>query len=762
MRESDLRILIIDDNPSIHQDFIKILTTIDANSDFEALDSQLFGEKPANGITLPKFKIDTASQGQEGVEKIKQALEENYPYALAFVDIRMPPGWDGIETIKHIWELDPNIQIVICTAYSDYTWEETVENLGITDNLLILKKPFDSVTVRQLACALVKKWQLTQDLKRYTDFLERNVQQRTQSLQESLSLIRATIESSTDGILVTNLDGKIVDYNSQFIKMWEIPPAVINYKEMNVVLNHMSRFLQAPDEFIKKAQETTQKINDTDMDTIVLKDGRIFERYSQPHLLGENPVGRVWSFRDITKKYYLEQKLEYQATHDELTGLPNRVLFHDRIKQGIANSLRNKSKLGVLFLDLDRFKLINDSLSHGAGDELLKAVAKRLKALIRNEDTIARLGGDEFVAVIPNIKTNDDVFLIARKFIEAFKEPFKVSDRLLCISTSIGISVYPDDGQTVDELLRGADIAMYQAKEGGKNQFFFYTKAMNEEAMNRLDFEDELRNALKNQEFFLSFQAQQNSTTGQIMATEALIRWNHPTRGVLLPIDFIPQAEAAGLLVSMGEWVLKTACKQNKKWQDSGLPPVRVAVNVTAVQLKQPSFVETVKNALNEAGLNPQYLELEITESVIVSSVEVLHTVQAIRALGIKIALDDFGTGNSSLTYLRKASIDRLKIDRSIIENIAVNANDEIIIKSIIALARSMHLEVIAEGVETSKQLKFLQREDCRDIQGYFFSKPLTPIEFSRLLQENGSLKSSKGEKSPVLPHAQQDNLHKH
>lgn len=739
MANNDLRILIIDDNPSIHQDFIKILTTVSSTDDLDKLDVALFGEKDISNVTLPQFKIDCASQGQEGVECIKEALQEQYPYALAFVDIRMPPGWDGIETIKHIWALDPNIQIVICTAYSDYTWEETVENLGITDNLLILKKPFDNVTVRQLTCSLIKKWQLMHDIKLYTDFLEKSIQERTQSLQESLSLIKATIESSADGILVVNLAGKIIEYNTQFIKMWEIPLAIMNSREEKAMLNYLAQQLKSPESFSQTTAEIAHNKEETSTDNIELQDGRIFERYSQPHRIEGVTVGRVWSFRDITKKYYLEQKLEHQATHDELTGLPNRVLFHDRIKQAINAANRSQTKVAVLFIDLDRFKLINDSLSHKAGDELLKAIAQRLKKLMRAEDTLARLGGDEFVAIVSHLANEEDSLLIANKFIDAFKEPFDILERKLYMSASIGISLYPDDAQTVDDLLRNADVAMYRAKEGGTNQFNYYTQEMMKNAIKRMEFETELRNALLNDEFFLTFQAQQDAQTGKILATEVLIRWHHPKHGVLLPIDFIPQAEVAGLMTAIGEWILRKACQQNKRWQEEGLPPIRVAINLTAVQLKQPHFVELVKRILNETALKAEYLEFEITENVIAGNPDALPIIQQLRELGIKITLDDFGTGNSSLNYLRKSSIDRLKIDKSFIEHVESNMNDELLIRSIIGMANSLQLEVIAEGVETAKQLDFLRKENCDNIQGYYFSQPLDSTHFETLLKQKGA-----------------------
>ena len=730
---NDIRIIVIDDNPAIHQDFIKILTTERNPSKLDMLGMEIFGIKEDTAI-LPNFNIDTATQGQEGVRKIEKAIREGDPYALAFVDIRMPPGWDGIETIKNIWLVDSNMQIVISTAYSDYTWEETIENLGITDNLLILKKPFDNVTVRQLACALVKKWELMRESRQHMDLLEKTVEQRTQSLQESLSLTRSTIESSNNGILVVSNEGKILDYNTLFLSMWNILDSAIKMKEDKVLLEYITSQIQTPESFI----ESTTAIAKTDevcIDTLTLKDGRIIERYSMPHKLNNITGGRVWSFRDITKRYYLEKKLEYQASHDSLTDLPNRVLLHDRIKHDISLAVRNKTKLGIIFVDLDRFKLINDSLGHDAGDQLLIEVAKLLKTTLREGDTLARIGGDEFVIVIADIKKDENAFTVANKLVESFKNPIKIDGRMLNISASLGISLFPDDGKNAIELLRNADLAMYRSKEQGRNQFQFYMESLNKNSLKLLEIENEMHQALKNGEFFLTYQAQHDSTSGNVVATEVLVRWNHPNRGVLLPIDFIPQAEISGLILDIGDWVLKTACRTCKDWHNSGFP-IRIAINVASQQLKQSKFVDTIKEVLQETGLQPEYLEIEITENTLLSNHDIIHTISKIRELGVKIALDDFGTGNSSLGYLRYTTVDKLKIDQSFVNNIATDRNDEILIKSIIAMAHGLELDVIAEGVETKNQLDFLKHEKCNDIQGFYFSKPMIATDFEKLLNK--------------------------
>lgn len=742
---NNLRIIIIDDNPEIHKDFIKILATDQSSVEvLNDLEKALFAQediKPAQ-LILPHFEIDTVSQGQEGVEYIKKALKGGKPYALAFVDVRMPPGWDGIETIKHIWELDRDMQIVICTAYSDYSWEETIDELGVSDNLLILKKPFDNVSVRQLACALTKKWQLMQESREHTESLEKHIQERTDSLQKSLSLTRATLESSTDGILVVDSADKVIDFNKNFVTLWKISSSIMDLKDNKIIVEYVSEQLQDPKEFLANIQKIKSHPEEKKFDVLKFIDGRVFERYSQPHKVNRKTVGRVWSFRDVTKRVYLEEKLEYQATHDTLTDLPNRALLSDRINQAIAAAKRDHTFVGVLFFDLDRFKLINDSLSHEAGDELLKSFAKRIKESIREGDTLSRIGGDEFVMVLPNLHKEEEAMSIANKVLLLMQSPFLIAKRKVIVTASIGISLYPKDGKNSDELLKNADLAMYRSKESGSNQFQFYTDDLNKQSLEYLEKETELRQAITKNELFLCYQPQVKLTTGEIVAVEALIRWQHPKKGLLLPMDFIPLAEETGLIIPIGEWVLRTACLQNKAWQDSGFPPIRVAVNLANQQLKQPDLVAMIRNVLQETGLDPQYLEIELTENVLINNIEVINRIHEIKEMGMKIALDDFGTGYTNINYLKQIPLNSLKLDKSIIDNIDSNRSDEVIMQAIIAMASSLNFEVLAEGVETQKQLDCLKTVNCENIQGFYFSKPLLSQDIEELLKKPDSFKT--------------------
>jgi len=736
-QNQNLRLIIIDDNPAIHQDFIKILMTSRLKSnqddDFEEMERTLFGEEHKDNL-LPKFEIDTAIQGKEGVEKIAQAIKTGNPYALAFVDIRMPPGWDGIETIKHIWELDSNIQVVICTAYSDYTWEETVEQLGEKDNLLILKKPFDNVSVRQLACALTKKWQLMQESMKYTTALEERVQQRTESIKKSLSIMRATLESSADGVLIVNSDDEINDFNNKFVDMWHFPESVIKAKQIKIMLEYIFNLIENENEFREQINKIDLDKNEIISGHIVLKNKKTFEYYAQPYTVDNQRIGRVWSFRDISTRVSLEHELQYQATHDLLTNLPNRVFLHDRIRQSIADYEINHKQFGLLFLDLDRFKLINDSISHAAGDFILCSVTERLKSVLRDEDMLARLGGDEFVIVINNIKNSQSLTQLAKKLLSTFDKSFTVEGNEVVLSTSIGICLYPDDGKNIDLLMRNADVAMYYAKELGANQYQFYTEELNEKNRERLQKEMELRQGIDKNEFILFFQPQFDLKSEKLVSVEALVRWQHPVRGLVAPLDFIPLAEETGLIVPLGELVLKQALTQIKKWRDQGLPEIRVAVNVTSKQFKLCNLAKTVKNILDETQVEARLLELELTENMIINNIDIINTIHQLKDLGVQIVLDDFGTGYSSLNYLRQIPIDRLKIDQSYVQNIESKRGDDVIIQAIITMAKGMNLEVLAEGVESENQLEYLKRSKCGEVQGFYFSKPISADDCEKLL----------------------------
>jgi len=433
-------------------------------------------------------------------------------------------------------------------------------------------------------------------------------------------------------------------------------------------------------------------------------------------------------------------ELQRLALQDPLTKLPNRLLLEDRIGQAIAQAERANSKTAVLFVDLDRFKLINDSLGHCVGDELLRAVAQRLHHLVRSEDTVSRLGGDEFV-ILQRFATDIlDAQDLAHRTLLALREPFRVHDHELLLTPSIGISVFPVHGDTPQTLITRADAAMYSAKQAGRNTYRVFESEMSTFFPERLLLENDLRRAIVRGEFELHYQPKVDVRNGSIVGMEALLRWRHATRGLVGPAEFIPIAEDSGAIVEIGEWVIQEACRQNAKWQRAGAPPLRVAVNVSGVQFRQPDLLDTIAQALASSGLDPEYLEIEITESVIMQDPShMIVVLERLSTMGVHVSIDDFGTGYSSLSYLKRFPLDKLKIDRSFIRDVSSDTEDAAITRAIIGLAHNLRLKVIAEGVETSEQLEFLRALGCDEYQGYFKSKPLPATEFQRLILSAGA-----------------------
>lgn len=456
--------------------------------------------------------------------------------------------------------------------------------------------------------------------------------------------------------------------------------------------------------------------------------------------------GKLASLRgfmlDITGRRQAEEKLVYFATHDELTNLPNRTLLQDRIDQGIAQITRQGGLLALMFIDLDRFKNINDSLGHDIGDAVLRIATERLLGCVREVDTVARLGGDEFIVLLNGISRMDDISLVSQKVLAALNHPFHVDDHELAVSGSIGISVCPKDGRNMQTLLKNADIAMYRAKDLGKNRVQFFTEEMNAVAVQRLFVENQLQQALERGEFVVYYQPKVNLKTGAISGAEALVRWDHPQQGLIPPADFIPIAEETGIIVKLGQWVLETACRQARAWQQAGFKNLRIAVNLSARQLVQDDLVDTVVRVLQAAGLDPGLLELELTESMLIRNAETaITTLDRLRRLGIHLSLDDFGTGYSALGYLNRFPLSSVKIDRSFVADVTTDPHATALTRSIISMAHELRMTVVAEGVETEGQLSFLASRDCDEVQGYYVSRPLPAEQFATLLREFGGLK---------------------
>lgn len=473
------------------------------------------------------------------------------------------------------------------------------------------------------------------------------------------------------------------------------------------------------------------------------KNGKIYPEWLSINAVWDKDAAithYVGVFSDTTELKAAADRMRHLAHHDSLTGLPNRIMLTEWLKHALARASLAGSELAVLFLDLDQFKLVNDTLGHTVGDELLKATAGRLAGCVRPADMVARLGGDEFVIVLDDVTGSRGAATVAQKIINALAQPLILEQHELVVTPSIGIGLYPDDGGDAETLIKHADVAMYRAKERGRNNYQLFTADMHVRAFERLAMENSLRRALERNEFLLHYQPQIDLGSRRIIGMEALLRWRQP-KGLIPPAQFIPIAEEIGLIIPIGEWVLRTACARNKAWQDAGFAPLRVAVNLSARQFRMHNLVAMVRSALTDSGLAAQCLELEITESIAMDHIEeTIAKLDELKAMGVGIAMDDFGTGYSSLGYLKRFPIDRLKIDRSFVRDITTDPDDATIAVSIISLAHAMRLEVVAEGVETEAQLAYLSHHGCDEVQGYYFSPPLATEEFAAMLKAGGRL----------------------
>jgi len=717
------RILLIDDMPSIHDDFRKLL----------------------RGVPTP-FELGSAYQGQEGFDKVTQALQAGRPYAMAFVDMRMPPGWDGVETIERLWQADPRLQVVICTAFTEHSWASVLQRLDTRDRLLVLKKPFDAIEVLQLANALVTKWDLSEQAQSQMHLLEEAVQARTRALSDEVHARRhaelalrvrdRAIELAFNAVMITDAtspENPIQYVNPAFERITGYAP--------HEAIGRNARFLQGSDADQPDLQEIANAVSEGRDGLGVLrnyrKDGSAF--WNELHVAPvRDDTGKLTHFvgvlNDVSVVREHQRVLAFRAHHDALTGLPNRIMLRDRLEQAIAQARRRKESVAVLWLDLDHFKFVNDSYGHQVGDALLTALSERLRATVRESDTVARLGGDEFVVLMPGISSDADAAAAAQKVLQALSTPFDIDGHALHASTSVGVSLFPQDGDTSEQLLSHADIAMYRAKNDGRNGFHFYSSELSEQSREREALTRALHVALDEQQFELHYQPKIDLGSGDIIGVEALIRWRHPERGLVSPADFIPIAEETGLIVPMGEWVLATACAQAKAWQLDWQANVSVAVNVSARQFRQHDLPATVQRVLADTGLPPQYLELELTESLLMQQTDVVvNALCAIRAMGVSLALDDFGTGFSSLTYLRRFPLNVLKIDRSFVSGVDSIEADAAITRAIIGMAHSLGLSVVAEGVETPAQLAFLQDQQCDVAQGYLLGRPMPAAELAKV-----------------------------
>lgn len=608
-----LNILIIDDRLEYRQDFIKILKgSTQYENQLDILGSQIFGENYKNNspieVELPKIAISTASYGLEAIKIIQGIYKTNKQLALVFIDIHIIPEITRRNTIRSIWEIDKDIQIVVCTSLDDFIWKNILKSFEINDNLLILQKPFDYTIVRQLIYTLSKKWLLMQESKHYNQTLESRVQKRTKTL-------------------------------------------------------------------------------------------------------------------------------EYKANHDPLTSLPNRYLLEDRLSQLIKISKENNLMFAVLYMDLDNFKWINDNYTHEIGDQILQILTKKMLHNTRRDDDFFRIGGDEFVLIITNIATMDNVNNIVKNLLSIINQPIQIETIDIEMQISIGISIYPLHGTTSSELLKNSDLAMYKAKGSGGNKCEYYNKELYITNKANLDFESALQQALINEEFFLCYLPQIELASKKLNSLEALIRWNHPKLGVIPATGFIPYAEKHGHISSINAWVIKKVIAQNKIWSNKGLNIVPISVNVGLQQIRQDNFLKDISYNLQKNNLKPNYFGIDITENSYINSDEIINIINNIKKLGVQITLDNFGTGNMPLNYLKKLQIDFLKIDRSFISNMETDPNNKVIIESIINIANSLKLKIIAVGIETVQHKDFFKQHNCKYVEGYYFSKPLSANQLELLLR---------------------------
>ena len=670
----------------------------------------------------------TVLEASDGIEAMSVFAERQPQFLL--LDVKMP-RMDGFTACVNIRNTPAGLHtpILMMTGLDDVESINRAYEVGATD---FITKPINGVILIHRIRYILRAQQTADEL-RENESLLADAQKVAKLGSWDWNLLQQRITWSEEA-------GRIVDteQRSTTASLQELLPAV--HPEDRVIVQ------DTIEEILSSHERRSLEYR------IVRADG--LERVVQQEIevrINDGQVSRLFgTIQDITERRETEERIRYLAYYDSVTGLPNRALFKEQVRQALLRAKRFSRRTSLLFLDLDHFKRINDTLGHSTGDKLLHMVAERLSHCVRDCDylarektlpswedgsdgqsTVARLGGDEFVILLSELRTPEDAAIVANRVIKALGDPFVLSHNEVYVSGSIGIASYPDDGDDHELLLKHADAAMYYAKRQGRNRYQFYTKSMNERALERLSMESDLRKAIEKSQFVLHYQPKINIATGVITGCEALIRWHYPGRGFISPLEFIPIAEETGLITPIGEWVLREACFQTKAWQQDGLPSIRVSVNVSTVQCANENFRDDVARALKETGLRAEYLELEVTESLLMrdmdASIELLHQ---LKALGVQVSIDDFGTGYSSLAYLKRLPLDTLKIDRSFINDITTDPDDASIVSATIALGHNLRLNVVAEGVETEEQLEFLSKHGCDQTQGYMFSKPLAPVDF--------------------------------
>lgn len=659
------------------------------------------------------FIIECAALLADGIARLRASRID-----AILVDLSLPDS-QGIATFDQLFAVAPHTPIMTLSAADDEALAIEAVQRGAQGYLS--KGHFGSYLVPQSL---------------------RNIIQR-KAVEESFYIEKEraeiTLNSISDAVIGTDMDGNVDYLNvaAETITGWSREDA--RGHPISEVMRIIDGKTRAPERNpIERVLEEDQRMTLKAGTIMIRRDGSeaTIEDSSAPiHDSSGQIAGAVIVFHDVTAAQAMTMKMAHLAQHDFLTNLPNRVLLNDRIAQAIVLAERHNTSLAVLYLDLDNFKHVNDSLGHGIGDKLLQSVAQRLRACVRNSDTVSRQGGDEFVVLVPGNRYAEDAALTADKIIAALAEPHTIVKYELHVTTSIGISIYPTDGLDAETLIKNADTAMYQAKGKGRNNYQFFTNDMNVRAVERQVIEANLRQALTRKEFVLYYQPKINLNSGLITGAEALLRWEHPEWGLVSPDRFIPIAEDCGLIVPIGYWVLHEACLQARRWQKMGLQSSSMAVNISALEFRSKNFVARLQAILSDIGLAPECLELEITESVLMRDAEAsVAILRELKDMGIRLAIDDFGTGYSSLSYLNQFPIDVLKIDKSFVQEISSSGDSGIIVSAVIAMGASLKHRVIAEGVEQKVQLDFLKERNCEEGQGFLFSQPLVVKQFETLL----------------------------
>jgi len=665
-------------------------------------------------VTEESFEVQWVTELSRGIERLRDG-----GVSAAVLDLNLSDS-QGLETFNQLFEAAPDLPILILSEAGTEEIARQAVHLGAYDYLI--NEQADGYRLRRTVRTMIDRHAL-------------------EAVRVENELATTTLNLIGEGILRTDADGNVTYLNRFAEKVTGWSRAEARGRPFADVLRLIDNISGASlDDAVAialQADKTASGMTSSINCTLVRRDGEEFGIESRVAIIHDqdgNAVGAVVAFRDVSAARVASLEMSRVAQHDVLTNLPNRALFNDRLSQAISLAERQSKQLAVLFVDLDQFKRINDSLGHSVGDRLLRSVARRLVACVRRTDTVSRLGGDEFLILLSQIEHSEDAAITARKILRAVAAPHVIDSKSLDVNVSIGGSTYPADAQNAETLVSYADVAMYEAKQQGRNSYQFFRTDMRARMATRVALERDLRCALGRNEFRLHYQPKVNFQTGQCTGMEALLRWQHPERGLLSAATFVPIAEECGLIVAIGQWVLLEACRQARAWSDLGLKVLPVAVNVSAVEFRARDFLSGIRAVLIATGLDPQDLELELTEGVLMQDAEsAVVTLLALKAMGVKLAVDDFGTGFSSFTYLRRFPVDTLKVDKSFVHEITEDSDGTTIVNAMINIGKSLKQRVVAEGVETRSQLDFLQRHGCNEGQGCYFSYPVTAEQVEKM-----------------------------